>query len=481
VKTLGATPRGHLLGAVIALLFVLALPASAAAGGFTRAFTDDSWFTGSPSADSQWVTRTSATGAKMVLLEVDWISIEPTAPSPGVDPTNPAGAQYNFGYLDSRIREFANSGLQVALLVTDAPRWAEAPGGPSLFEADGAWEPNATAYGQMATALAKRYSGSYPDPQNPGTTLPRVKYYQAWAEANFSVHLAPQWTSSGSPNGPQMYRSLLNAFYDGVKSVHSDNFVITTGFGPYGDAPGSCVNQEVGNGCRMHPALFAQQLLCLSSALRRASCPNPAHFDALAMDPYEVASPTTGAFSASDISAPDLWKLQRILKKARKAGTALPSSHKQLWVTEFSYDSDPPNPGGVSLTTQARWLEEALYLFWKQGVSTAVWYLVRDQTATYNQANYYSGVYFYNGNPKPSLRAYQFPFLVWPNGRHETVWGIAPKAGRVTVQRQHGRSWTTLFKVRVSAGGVFKRSIKGSLHGKFRAVVGGTDSLTWKR
>jgi hypothetical protein len=169
------------------------------------------------------------------------------------------------------------------------------------------------------------------------------------------------------------------------------------------------------------------------------------------------------------------------LKKATKAGTALPGGHKPLWVTEFSYDSNPPNPGGVSLRTQAHWLEEALYLFWKQGVSTAVWYLVRDQAPAYNNTSFYSGVYFYNGNPKPSMRAFQFPFVVWPNGRHATVWGIAPKGGSVAVQRRRGRAWKTLFKVRVSAGGVFKRSIKGSLHGKFRAVVGGTDSLTWNR
>jgi hypothetical protein len=475
-----------LLGAVIALLFVLALPASASAGAFTRAFTDDSWFTGSPSADAQWISRTSASGAKLALIEADWISVEPSAPSPGVDPTNPAGAQYNFGYLDSRIREFASSGLQVALLVTDAPRWAEAPGGPSLFEADGAWEPNATAYGQMAAALAKRYSGSYPDPLNPGRSLPRVRYFQAWGEANFSVHLAPQWTRSGSgwvPNAPQMYRSLLNAFYNGVKSVHSDNFVVTTGFGPYGDAPGSCVNQEVGSGCRMHPALFAQQLLCLSSALRRASCSNPAHFDALAMDPYEVASPTTPAFSSLDISAPDLWKLQRILKKATKAGTALPGGHKQLWVTEFSYDTNPPNPGGVSLGTQARWLEQALYLFWKQGVSTAVWYNVRDQAASYNPSldSYFSGVYYFNGNPKPSLRAMQFPFVVWRTGRSAIAWGISPQTGSVSIQHRTGRSWKTLFRLRGSSGGVFVRSIRSSLRGKFRAVVNGERSLVWSR
>jgi hypothetical protein len=277
---------------------------------------------------------------------------------------------------------------------------------------------------------------------------------------------------------------LLNAFYAGIKSVHSDNLVITTGFGPYGDLfPGACTNGQTGNGCRMHPATFARDLLCLNSALRPQSCPNPAHFDALAMDPYEVASPLTKAYNSNDISAPDLWKLTRMAAKAVRAGTALPRSHKQLWVTEFSYDTNPPNPGGVSLGTQARWLEQALYLFWKQGVSTAVWYNVRDQAASYNPSldSYFSGVYYFNGNPKPSLRAMQFPFVVWRTGRSAIAWGISPQTGSVSIQHRTGRSWKTLFRLRGSSGGVFVRSIRSSLRGKFRAVVNGERSLVWSR
>jgi hypothetical protein len=284
-----------------------------------------------------------------------------------------------------------------------------------------------------------------------------------------------------------MYRTLLNSFYAGIKSVHSDNVVLTTGFGPYGDLfPGPCSSPlgGTGNGCRMHPVTFARGLLCLSGSLRREPCPNPAHFDALAMDPYEVASPTTAAYSPDDISAPDLWRLTRIVKKAVRVGTALPRGHKQLWVTEFSYDSNPPNPGAVSLATQAHWLEEALYLFWKQGVSTAVWYNVRDQAPVYNQTTrneYFSGVYFYNGSPKPSLRAFQFPFVIWPAGRSATVWGISPRAGSLSIQHKKGGKWKTLVRLRTSRGAVFVRSIKSSLHGSFRAVMNGERSLVWRR
>jgi hypothetical protein len=458
-----------------------------AAPNLTRALTDDVWFTQStPQAAQQWVQRAETSGAKLVLLEVDWTSVEPTAPPAGSDPTDPSAPQFDFGYLDARVREFNSSGISVALLVTDAPRWAEAPGGPANFEAEGAWEPNATAFGQLGTAIARRYSGSYPDPAHPGQTLPRVRYFQAWAEANFSIHLAPQWTRQGSswvPTGPGLYRNLLNAFYAGVKSVHSDNFVITTGFGPYGDPPGGCAgSQGTGAGCRMHPALFARELLCLhSERLNPEACPSPAHFDAMAADPYQVSSPTTRAFNIDDVSSPDLGKLTRVLKRAAQLGRSLPRGHKQLWVTEFSYDSKPPNPGGLSLATQARWLDEALYLFWKQGVSTVVWYLLRDQAPTYKPNTYYSGLYYYGGTAKPALQAFRFPLVVWPSGKRATVWGISPRSGRLRVQRRTHSSWHTLFTLRTTAGRVFVRTISAKLRGRFRAVVAGESSLAWRR
>jgi hypothetical protein len=471
-----------LLGAV--LLAALLVPSAAKAGQFTRAFTDDIWFTNGPSGDAQWVARTRATGAKLVLLELDWASVEPNAPANSAAATNPAAPQFRFNTMDQRIKEFAGTGMTVALLVTDAPQWAEGPGGSADLRGRGAWEPNAAAFGQFAAALARRYSGSYPDLSSLGHFLPHVGYYQAWAEANFQIHLAPQWVEVGGklePNAPSLYRGMLNAFYNGIKSVNSSDFVITTGFGPYGDSPGVCSVGEVGSGCRMHPAEFARDLLCLNSSLRKQSCPNPAHFDALAVDPYEVGSPLTHAYNKDDVSAPDLARLTKPLNRAVSQGTALPKAHKQLWVTEFSYESRPPNPNAVKLMTQAHWLEEAFYEFWSEGASTAVWYLVGDQPGTDYNVVYKSGVYFNDGQPKPALTAYRFPFVVRPYGSAARAWGIAPIGGRVAVQHKKGRKWRTLFQARASAGGVFTHRVSGSLRGKFRAKVGSQTSLVWSR
>jgi hypothetical protein len=452
--------------------FFLAEPA-VAARPLNRAFTDDVWF---DSVGAGWMKRTIATGARRVLLDVDWAAVEPSPPRGGVDPANPSAGQYNFSALDAVVREFAGTGIAVAFLVTDAPHWAEAPGGPAKLEAAGAWRPNARAFGGFATALARRYSGSHPDPLDPSRSLPRVRYFQAWAEANLAIHLAPQWARRHGrwvPTSPEIYRSLLNAFYSGVKRVHRDDVVITEGSAPYGDPPG---------GQRMRPVAFLRQLLCLRGrALTPQRCPHPAHFDALAIDPYEVARPTTGAFNPDDVSAPDLGRLTRVVGRAVALRRALPHRHKRLWVTEFSYDSNPPNPTAVALSTQARWLEESFYVFWKQGVDTVVWYLIRDQPPGAWETNYYSGVYFRDGQPKPSLEAYRFPLVIMPDGNHATVWGISPRTGWIAVQRRRGRFWKTLFRTRITAGAVFVHSLPLGLRGSFRAVIDHETSLTWRR
>jgi hypothetical protein len=466
------------LAVVIAM--ASAKPARAATT-FTRGFTDDVWWDG---IGQTWIPKTVATGARTVLLEVDWSGVQPNAPSPGSNPASPADPQYQFSYIDALVRSFAHTPISVAFLVTDAPRWAEAPGGPASLEADGAWMPNARALGQFAQALAGRYSGHFPDPAHVGRKLPRVRYYQAWGEANINIHLSPQWTLRNGryvPASPGIYRSMLDAFYAGVKHASRSDMVVASGLGPYGDPPGRCVNQQAGNGCRIPPAEFLRDLLCLGGeSLKPLRCTNPAHFDALAINPYEVGPPTQAAVNIDDVTAPDMHKLTRIESMALRTGRLLPRAHKQLWVTEFSYDSNPPNPTAISVATQARWLEQSLYVFWKQGVNTFIWYLVRDQQPKYNPADYYSGVYFNNGRRKPSYEAFRFPLVVMPSGSGQaTAWGISPRTGSVVVQQRSARSWKTVFVVKVRAGAVFERTVPVVAHGHYRAVIHHEASLVW--
>jgi hypothetical protein len=441
-----------------------------ALSGFTTGFADIAFE--SPTTGTVWLHRAVGAGARLVLLQVEWNMISPLPPAPGTDPTNPANPAYSWGTLDNTVRAATADGLTVAFTIAGAgaPAWADGPNRPRSA-APGTWRPSAAAFAAFATAVARRYSGTF----NPGGgVLPRVKYYQAWSEPNLPNHLAPQWVRSGRhwvAESPIIYRGLLNAFYAGVKSINRSNVVITGGTAPFGDQPG---------GSRVPPALFVRDLLCVSGALRPLPCPHPAHFDILAHHPYELGGPFQAALQPDDVSLPDFAKLTRPLAVAERTGRALPRGRKPIWVTEFSWDSKPPDPGAIPVMERARWTEEAFYELWREGVSAIAWYLIVDQPPIPNYAStYQSGLYYLDGRRKPGFEAFRFPFVVEHNGRTTVVWGITPDAGTVLVQRREAGRWITVLRFRRRAHAIFTRPIAPVPGALMRARVGSETSMPW--
>jgi hypothetical protein len=420
-----------------------------------------------------WLDRTVASGAQFVLLWVSWGAVAPQAPAAGSDPSNPANPAYDWGTLDATVRAATQHGLRVVLSITSAPLWAQGPARPAVA-APGTWRPNAAAFGEFAEAVARRYSGRF----NAGTgVLPRVRYFQAWTEPNLPYHLSPQWIRVAGhwvAESPTIYRGLLNAFYPAVKSVHSSNVVITAGTAPYGDPPG---------GQRMRPALFVRDLLCLrGQRLVPEHCPDPAHFDVLAHDPYSFAGPTRPAYYTDDVSIADMWKLTRALAVAQRTGRALPHVHHRVWVTEFGWSSKPPNPRAVPMMKRARWIEQAFYELWRQGIDTVTWYLIVDQAPVPSYAaTWQTGLYYLNGRRKPGFEAFRFPFIVVrARHGHAQVWGVSPDAGIVRIEVRESGRWTTVVRVRTRTHGVINRTIDVAGLPTVRAVVGDDTSLGWR-
>ena len=219
---------------------------------------------------------------------------------------------------------------------------------------------------------------------------------------------------------------MLSAFYRGVKSVRARaRSSSPRGTAPFGDpAPG---------GHRIMPARFVRELLCLrrvGGRLRGTSCPAPARFDVLAHHPYSVGVPRRRALNADDVSIPDIGKLTRLLRAAERTGGALPRRRHRVWVTEVSYDSSPPDPHGVPAARHARYLEEALYLLWRQGVDPITWFQIRDQlpVPSYAATNQ-SGVYFADG--RAEARPARVPLPVRRRARRPRVAArLGPRAGR---------------------------------------------------
>jgi hypothetical protein len=462
----------RLRGALLTTGLAIALAAPAQAARPLDLGFHDGVFSGEER--DPWLQRSAGAGADVVRIDIGWRAPnEPVRPA-GFDARDPADPAYDFAGADAAIRAAAARGLRVIAGFTGAPRWAEGANRPAAAP-PGSWRPDPRALEEYGAAVARRYSGSFPDPLQPGATLPAVAAFQLWNEPNLAKYLSPQW-SRGRAAAPAHYRRMLSAFYRGVRSAGTRALVVTAGTAPFGDPhPG---------GDRIMPVRFVRELLCLrggTKRLRARKCKAPARFDVLAHHPYSVGSPRRRALNADDVSIPDLGKLARLLRAAERTGGALPRIRHRLWVTEVSYDSRPPDPDGVPEPKHARYLAEALYELWRQGVDTILWFQVRDQRPDPSYAaTSQSGVYFADGTPKPARRAFHFPFVARPAGGGKgLVWGRAPVSGRLKIEVRGRSGWRVVHTLRVNARSTFLSHFEQRSSGavRMRARVGNETSV----
>jgi hypothetical protein len=346
-----------------------------------------------------------------------------------------------------------------------APSWAEGSNRPSSAPS-GTWKPDPGALDDFGHAVAARYSGDF-------AGLPRVRRFQLWAEPNFSIYLTPQW-QGGRPFAPDHYRAMLNAFGAGVESVHKGNVVVTGGTAPYGDSRR--------NGQRLQPVRFWRDFFCLRGRkLKRAKCSDRARFDVLAHHPINVGGPTRHARNSLDASTPDIRRIKRVLRKAERTGRAKGAKRHPIWATEIWWDSKPPDPLGVPQRRHARWLQQSFYLLWRQGVTTVVWFLIRDQGPGGNYAGtQQSGLFLRDGAPKRAHAAFRFPFVADRRGDAKVrLWGKAPSKGSLTIERRRGGSWRRIARARARGSGVFSKRVALRGKAKLRAKQGGETSLVW--
>ncbi|MGI8461915.1 MAG: hypothetical protein ACR2OC_09825 [Solirubrobacterales bacterium] len=426
----------------------------------------DSVYLADEATRAAWLDRTAELGADLIGVQASWDEI---APLPPQDPTSPSSAGYEFEALDGAITAAAARGLDVVVQLNQAPRWAEGPNrDPSAPPAT--WKPSPAALAEFATALGRRYSGEF-DPS--GGTLPAVELWQIWGEPNLSTNLTPQWEAGDGgdvPFSPVHYRAMLNGAYRALNEVNEQNFVVSAGTGPFGDA--------AEGGERLQPASFWREVFCLDAELE-AECTASTSLDALAHDPYSVGGPFRRALNDDDVSVADMGKLGAILEAAQETGHTEPASGQELWVTEVSWDSRPPDPDGVPEERHAEWLADAFQLFWHTGVDRVLWFQVRDAAPEPSAAaSYQSGVFQSDGSPKPAARAFRFPFSVSTKDAGEVeVWGRAPSAGEVTIERVDETRSETIASFETGASNVFHGGVPANVGEALRAAVGAERSI----
>jgi hypothetical protein len=465
---------------VCALAVALCAATAAAAGastasarGLITGFTDNNVF--DPSAPSsvnqqQWLDRATAAHGKMIRITVDWRNSLRRKPR---DPANPADPAYGFQRLDQAVRMAKASGHEVLLTVYRAPDWAEGADPPANVQ-PGAWKPNPVQYGKFGQALARRYSGTFHG-------LPRVHYFEVWTEPNLTQFLAPQWEGK-KVFAPVRYRALLNNFYAGVHAAQPGATVVGGATSPFGD---SRKHQLYPDHPRMHPIAFLRTALCLNSKYKRAKgCnSNAVHLDALSAHPLNIRNgPHYKPRSKDDTQVANFSRVRQVLRAAERVHAVAGSKH-QLWVTESGILSDPPNPKGVPLPKHARWVEESLYLLWKQGASVVLNLNIRDPA--YNRhhspsGQWTTGIYTHAGKAKPAFKAWRFPFLTHRKSKKKVkAWVKPPVGGKLVIQQKRHGKWRTRKRLEVLADQIVQPALRVRGKAKLRAKVGRVTSITW--
>lgn len=158
----------------------------------------------------------------------------------------------------------------------------------------------------------------------------------------------------------------------------------------------------------------------------------------------------------------NLQSLTSTVQAAQRLGGLVSPHPAQVWVSEFSWDSNPPDPHGVPIGLQRRWVAEAIYRAWRAKISMFTWFRLADDPL--NVSLFQSGLYYYCPGslscspPKPAASAFRFPFVAYTaQRRHVLVWGRTPAGvpGRVQVQWLEGTSWRTLTTLNTDRNGIF--------------------------
>jgi hypothetical protein len=469
---------------LIASTLVLGLPSGASADSRLESMFQDDPRILSQSAKIRDATldEAKALGAQRIRVTAFWERFAPDATGASkpanFDGSNPdAYPEGVWKVLDAVIAGAKARGMTVNLNPTaPGPKWA----GSAFIEErlDGVTNPSPVEYAGFVAALGKRYSGTF-TPAGASAPLPRIDYWSIWNEPNQGAWLAPQWTGAGSDAveaSPRRYRVLVATAWAALEATGhtvSTDTILVGDTAPKGVASKSKVKSVAS---AMPPLEFIQRLYCLDDDLQIltgaaakaqdcAETPDPAAFVAAnpalfrmtgyAHHPYELtfAPSEPSEQPRKYVTTANLGlltdQLDRIM--ARYAVTRKPIP---LYLTEYGYQSSPPDRQGVTLNEQAAYINEGEYIAWKNSrVKTLSQFLLVDDApiagtdkADKWSSSFQTGLRFgpesgREGKAKPALAAYKVAFFL-PNrkvssSRKLRVWGhVRPGSGKKKVVLQ---------------------------------------------
>jgi hypothetical protein len=488
--------------AVTALaLLALAAPAAHASRSQESTFQDDNHLIYAPPDEvAQTMDRMKALGADRLRITVLWSAIAPDIGSKqrpaGFDAADPGAYPSGvWDHYDTVVRLAAERGLAINFnLTVPGPLWAT--GASSRADIENRYAPSASEFGDFVRAVGRRF--------------PQVTYWSLLNEPNQPGWLDPQWVRSRGrwvEASPAIYRGMVDAAWNALQDTgHGSDTILIGETAPKGVS-------VRGTTRAISPGRFIKRLYCLDDHLQmlrgrgatERGCPaaggpaafraaHPALFAATgyAHHPYELIFPPSRKPRHSDwYTIANLPRLSSLLARIRaRFGIA---GGMRLFLTEFGYQTDPPDPLGVTPSEQARYLNQAEYLAYRnRRVRTLSQFLLYDDAplpgvslqSPAAWATFQSGLEYLDGSAKPAQAAYAFPlFLPAPNvrrGGRLHVWGLL----RVAPNGQSHRV-DVLFRAR-GAKGRFRRiarlrtqAARGYVDARVRVSGSGSIRLRW--
>ena len=519
-------PALAVLAAAVAVL--MSAPVAGASPTQETQFQDDPMLVYKPADEvARTLDEIRAFGVDRIRVSVFWLAVAPSVTSTtkpdGFDGSNPAAYPRSaWKRYDTIVRLAAAKGLSVNLeVMPPAPAWATGdPGARADLKAT--WYPSPEEFGAFTTAVGRRYDGTYePCGKDPycdplglagdvpaSGPLPRVNFWSIWNEPNQAGWLTPQ-NAGGVPSSPRIYRSLVKASFAAL---------VATGHGPPKDriligelAPKGQKGKGVSDNVK--PLAFVRGLYCVDTKLRPLrgasaavmGCPQSGQRQAFVNDnpglflaggfghhPYALLEPPSkGSLDKDYIVLADLPRLTKTLDGIFSAYGQPRKRRLPLYLTEYGYQTKPPDPFGVSPSRQAAYLNEAEYLAYrnKRVVQFSQFLLVDDGPVLSEPVgsprywgNFQTGLIGLDGLRKPAYAAFRLPFHVpktRDRGERFAVWGALrrvanPTARRARVEYRRGTrgAFTALRTLKT-------RGARGFITGTVRVPASGQLHLAW--
>jgi hypothetical protein len=425
-------------------LVALALLAPAAVSASSTQLSimqDDATFVyGSKHDPEQAFAAAKLLGVDAIRVFLSWHSVSPGQDSrrrpASFDPGNPDSEGYNWQLYDQLVERARRHGLKLLVVLSPSiPYWAsEQPsrcphriGGYQAFGFSCMWKPSPALFAQFVKAAARRYGITARGPYGG-----QVALWSLWNEPNLEHYLWPQLqkTRYGMVDlAAARYRKLWLAGWKAIakydppsrtKVLFGETAAISS---PIDTLYAALCLDEDGNP-------FKGRLRTLQGCGGRIQ---RLPIAGLAVHPYNnfaLGSVFTVSHTKDSLPMGYLSRAHKVLDRAARLGR-IPGD-RGIYVTEFGFQSAPPNPfgDGLSLGRQAAAVNEADRLFFgDRRVRSVAQYELYDVG---NPGEFNTGLLEAKGDPKPARDAYRMPLVVTrlADDRVE-VWGqVRPASGR---------------------------------------------------